>query len=133
MLFIVVKIGAMINCLRSALVSKFIKGIISDDIPITRLLGETKLAQNLPENILSPNLYGKLHFLNLFRAKIAAKFWDFSANQRRKKFPLANEKAQKRELNSFRSRITRERGKPCDVIPASRLPRLNFPRFKFRN
>ena len=60
MLFIVVKIGAMISCLRSALVSKFIKGIISDDIPITRLLGETKLAQNLPENILSPNLYGKL-------------------------------------------------------------------------
>ena len=60
MIFIVVKIGAMISCLRSALVSKFIKGIISDDIPITRLLGETKLSQNLPENILSPNLYGKL-------------------------------------------------------------------------
>ena len=67
MIFIVVKIGAMISCLRSALVSKFIKGIISDDIPITRLLGETKLAQNLPENILSPNLYGKFTF---FKKKI---------------------------------------------------------------
>ena len=65
MIFIVVKIGAMISCLRSALVSKFIKGIISDDIPITRLLGETKLAQNLPENILSPNLYGKLNLAQI--------------------------------------------------------------------
>ena len=34
----------------------------------------------------------------------------------RKKFLPANKKAQKRVLNSFRSRITRERGEPCDVI-----------------
>ena len=74
MLFIVVKIGARISCLRSALVSKFIKGIISDDIPITRLLGETKLAQNLPENILSPNLYGKLLIsLKTVRIKFSVK------------------------------------------------------------
>ena len=74
MIFIVVKIGAMISCLRSALVSKFIKGIISDDIPITRLLGETKLAQNLPENILSPNLYGKLNLAQINFAPLVLSF-----------------------------------------------------------